>query len=62
MYILNDEHVNQVSGGVVEELLGVTEVDAGLTFAAAAGAVAGAAVVGWTIGTWINGQLEDHGL
>ncbi len=62
MYALSKKDMNLVNGGVAEELFGIAEIDAGLTLGAAAGAVAGAAVVGWQIGSWINGQLEDHGL
>lgn len=43
-----------VNGGVINSLFGVTEIEEGLAFGAAAGFVAGAALGGWKAGTYIS--------
>lgn len=52
---LTTTEIGSVSGGIVEELYGITQIGRGLTLGSVVGAAAGAFALGWQIGTWIYG-------
>ena len=53
---LTKTELTRVSGAVVNELFGITQIARGLTFGTVAGALAGSFTVGWQVGTAIYGS------
>lgn len=49
---LTQSEIAQVSGGLVDELFGISQIGRGLTAFSVAGAVSGSFMAGYAVGTW----------
>jgi bacteriocin-like protein len=49
---LTKSEMEQVSGGLIDELFGITQIGRGLTAFSVAGALAGSFTAGYAVGTW----------